>query len=364
MHVSPSADVNHDNDRGIIFFLLSLSLSFSYNPLLLLSLVIEYEATSEFGMATTLLRPSIMNVGMGMGGSALLRGRTISPTTIRNFSGVTVTGIGRSIASTRTTIIPSNPKLISSNDHRNLRTQSRSYSVQNPGATNPTSIPSQQHPTTSSSSSNSNSNSGPEGEPQPTGAYAKFKLLAKKYGWYAIGMYSILSAFDFSLSFLVVHSLGAERIEPLISTSLRTYRTWRHGPEETRRLEEEDKVRREEVKNEQKKNGGYWGSRMFWAEILLAYTIHKTLLLPFRAGLTVAWTPKVVNWLRARGWAGKVSRSSILNPQSSDHLTIYTITLYTLYTPSHPTIPGHIVLSRCTRMWDDWNAQPKIQTRG
>lgn len=240
-------------------------------------------------------------MGMGMGRMSLLRGRTILPSTIRNFS-----VIGRSATSTRSTPF----KFTSYYAHRNLPIQTRSYSIQNPGATNPTSIPSQQHPTTTTTtnSSSSNSNSGPESEPQPTGAYAKFKLLAKKYGWYAIGMYSLLSAFDFSLSFLVVHSLGAERIEPLISTSLRTYRTWRHGPEETKRLEEEDKVRREEVKNEQKAKGGYWGSRMFWAEILLAYTIHKTLLLPFRAGLTVAWTPKVVNWLRARGWAGKVSR--------------------------------------------------------
>jgi hypothetical protein len=124
-------------------------------------------------------------------------------------------------------------------------------------------------------------------------------------------MYWILSTIDFTLSFAVVHSLGAERIEPILASSMKTYRTWRHGEEETKKLEEADKVRREEVKKEseqqgKKGGGGYWGSRMFWAEVLLAYTIHKTLLLPFRAGLTAAWTPKVVKWLRARGWAGKV----------------------------------------------------------
>lgn len=185
----------------------------------------------------------------------------------------------------------------------------RLYAVQNPQVTNPTSIPSQQ----SHQSSNSNqgeSNSEHKPEPEPTGAYARFKLLAKKYGWYAFGMYWILSTVDFTLTFLVVHSLGAERIEPVISSSLRTYRLWRHGEEETARLEQEDSKRREEVKAEEKANkrggGGYWGSRMFWAEALLAYTIHKTALLPLRAGLTVAWTPKVVKWLRARGWAGKV----------------------------------------------------------
>jgi hypothetical protein len=187
----------------------------------------------------------------------------------------------------------------------------RCYSVQNPNVTNPTSIPSQQSSTTSSSSSGSSS--GPNGsaspEPEPTSAYARFKVLAKKYGWYAFGMYWILSTIDFTLSYAVVHSVGAERIEPLLASSLRQFRLWRHGEEETAQLEQEDVKRRAEVKKETEGKGGkgYWGSRMMWAEIAIAYTIHKTLLLPFRAGLTAAWTPRVVKWLRARGWAGKVS---------------------------------------------------------
>ena len=41
-----------------------------------------------------------------------------------------------------------------------------------------------------------------------------------------------------------------------------------------------------------------------WAMIVLAYTIHKTLLLPFRVGVTAAFTPKFVGWLAKRGWAG------------------------------------------------------------
>lgn len=96
----------------------------------------------------------------------------------------------------------------------------------------------------------------------------------------------------------------------------------RYGEDETRRLEEEDERKKVEVEAEKLKdeaesgkvngkgkgkgNGG-WGSRTFWAEVALAYAIHKTALLPVRAGLTVAWTPKVVEWLAARGWVGKVS---------------------------------------------------------
>jgi len=190
----------------------------------------------------------------------------------------------------------------------------RAYSVQNPNVTNPTSIPQQtSQSSTSSSSSSSPSGSSSGSEPEPTSAYARFKVLAKKYGWYAFGMYWILSTIDFTLSYAVVHSVGAERIEPLLASSLRQFRLWRHGEEETKQLEQEDIKRRAEVKKETEGKGGkgYWGSRMMWAEIAIAYTIHKTLLLPFRAGLTAAWTPKVVKWLRARGWAGKVGPSSL-----------------------------------------------------
>lgn len=173
---------------------------------------------------------------------------------------------------------------------------------------------------TATSQSNANIKPEPDADPDPesdapppgSSAYTRFKLLAKKYGWYAFGMYWILSTIDFSLTYLVVHSMGSERIEPLIGSSLHAYRTWRHGEQGTLELEEEDRKRRQEAKAELEgpggKKAGYIGSRMFWAEVALAYTIHKIALLPFRAGLTVAWTPKVVRWLQARGWAGKVSR--------------------------------------------------------
>lgn len=57
----------------------------------------------------------------------------------------------------------------------------------------------------------------------------------------------------------------------------------------------------------QEKEEPWWNNKQLWAEAALAYPIHKILLLPVRAGLTVAWTPKVVRWLRRRGWIGAVS---------------------------------------------------------
>ena len=167
-------------------------------------------------------------------------------------------------------------------------------------------------------------NPEPEPEPEPTSAYARFKRLSKKYGWYAVGVYLALTAVDLSLTFAVVHAFGAERIEPLFKGVMHQYRVLRYGEPEAIRIEEESRkeaeVKEAEEKAEleklspeerKKKQASLWGSRTFWAELVLAYTIHKTLLLPVRAGLTVAWTPPLVKWLTRRGWVGKVSTNMI-----------------------------------------------------
>lgn len=131
-------------------------------------------------------------------------------------------------------------------------------------------------------------------------------------------MYFFLSTIDFSLCFLLVHSLGAERIEPLMDSAKGFYRSKRYGVEEAERMRIEDEKEREEEMSAEKKDGKQgksgsgWFGKTFWAEAVLAYTIHKTALLPFRAGLTVAWTPKFVGWLAKRGWVGKV-RSSLFS---------------------------------------------------
>ena len=46
-------------------------------------------------------------------------------------------------------------------------------------------------------------------------------------------------------------------------------------------------------------------------EFVLAFTIHKTLMLPFRSGLTVLVTPSFVRWLIKKGWARPLKSSSM-----------------------------------------------------
>nr|XP_019050915.1 hypothetical protein I302_01358 [Kwoniella bestiolae CBS 10118]OCF29845.1 hypothetical protein I302_01358 [Kwoniella bestiolae CBS 10118] len=162
--------------------------------------------------------------------------------------------------------------------------------------------------TTSSSSSNSN-----QSESEPSGVTGKLKLLFKKYGWYALGIYTLLSTVDCSLTFIAVHTLGAEKIEPIFDGVIQFYRVRRYGEDEAENMKKIDEEKKEQEIERAKLDGSVekeknkWFGKTFWAELALAYAIHKTLLLPVRAGLTVAWTPKIVNWLTSRGWVGKVS---------------------------------------------------------
>jgi len=141
----------------------------------------------------------------------------------------------------------------------------------------------------------------------------------KKYGRHALGVYLFLSAIDFGVAFLGVHLVGAERLEKVKDVIMDKWRQYRPALETDNELiddatDKAEKIAREILENAQsgkesneapppkKRNG----STLLWAEAALAYTIHKTLFLPVRVGLTAAWTPKLVKWLTMRGWIGKV----------------------------------------------------------
>lgn len=112
----------------------------------------------------------------------------------------------------------------------------------------------------------------------------RLKFLTKRYGWWALGVYLAASAVDFSLTFLAIHLLGADHIRSLESSLRRTI-----GLEQRSDSEQED--------------GGRTGGGGLWTEAVLAYTIHKTLLLPVRVAFTAAVTPSFVKWLVRMGWA-------------------------------------------------------------
>ncbi|KAH0827779.1 hypothetical protein J3R83DRAFT_3397 [Lanmaoa asiatica] len=121
----------------------------------------------------------------------------------------------------------------------------------------------------------------------------RLKHLVKSYGWYALGVYLVFSALDFSVAFVGIKLLGAEQVSQAAAYVKQVVFGFFHN--------KPPEPGRDETESPAAGNGGQEG---LYAMLVLAYTIHKTLFLPVRVGLTATLTPRIVGWLRARGWAG------------------------------------------------------------
>ncbi|GJE94892.1 hypothetical protein PsYK624_110680 [Phanerochaete sordida] len=138
------------------------------------------------------------------------------------------------------------------------------------------------------------SSSGGEHDLPPNASLSqRLKHLIKSYGWYALGVYILLSAADFTVAFAAVNILGAEHVAR-VASSVKEVFTGLLPPRPAEPGRDEMDIA----------SHGRGGSEGIWAMVVLAYTIHKTLFLPVRVGLTAAVTPRLVGWLRSRGWAG------------------------------------------------------------
>uniref|UniRef100_V5EQJ9 DUF1279 domain-containing protein n=1 Tax=Kalmanozyma brasiliensis (strain GHG001) TaxID=1365824 RepID=V5EQJ9_KALBG len=140
--------------------------------------------------------------------------------------------------------------------------------------------------------SESNTHSKPEAEseadadaPPPKATLReRLKFLTRRYGWWALGVYLAASAVDFTLTLLAIHMLGADHIRSLEASLRKSIGLEQRSDDET--------------SSEPAK-----GTNPIWTEAVLAYTIHKTLMLPLRVAFTAAVTPSFVKWLVRMGWA-------------------------------------------------------------
>lgn len=123
----------------------------------------------------------------------------------------------------------------------------------------------------------------------------RLKALIKAYGWYAVGVYAAVSATDFAVAFIGVNLLGADYVNSVTAAA----KTWLYDLVYSRPPE----PGRDEME-EVSKIVATGGQESLYAMLLLAFTVHKTLFLPVRIGVTATFTPRIVKWLRARGWAG------------------------------------------------------------
>ncbi|KAN0065824.1 DUF1279 superfamily [Thecaphora frezii] len=115
----------------------------------------------------------------------------------------------------------------------------------------------------------------------------RLRYLTRRYGWWALGVYLAASTVDFALTFAAIHLLGAQHIRQL---EMRIRSAVGLGQRPASSDAEESNSDQEE------------GSSAIWTEAVLAYTIHKTLLLPLRVAFTAAVTPSFVKWLVSMGW--------------------------------------------------------------
>ncbi|KAL4399953.1 DUF1279 superfamily [Malassezia pachydermatis] len=169
-------------------------------------------------------------------------------------------------------------------------------------------------PNASSHKSSENGNS--EGPKEKQGFFGRFRSTMKRYGWWALGVYTGLSFIDCMATFAAIHFYASEQVddlEALLSKWL--------GPI-MKKLKKEDPQEKQEsailnyVKKlfvEEKPEKSHDVEQLFArisTEFVLAYAIHKTILLPFRAGLTAMITPSIVRALARRGWIRPIKEAT------------------------------------------------------
>ncbi|KUJ18179.1 uncharacterized protein LY89DRAFT_644138 [Mollisia scopiformis] len=186
---------------------------------------------------------------------------------------------------------------------------------------------------------------------EPTTLGGRLKKLSREYGWSAVGVYFALSALDFPFCYLLVNSLGTEKIgewEEFIVSNVKRFipepvkQTWNDWRGSMRKAEhaitgEEDVNEHIDKVNEQVKaaevpsnatiaspqtsettsdgdktsGSDVWGvekareehkrDASLATQLAIAYAIHKSFIF-VRVPLAAAVTPKVVQTLRGWGW--------------------------------------------------------------
>ncbi|KAJ8062313.1 hypothetical protein OCU04_008860 [Sclerotinia nivalis] len=150
-----------------------------------------------------------------------------------------------------------------------------------------------------------------------TSLSGRMKKLSREYGWSVVGVYIFLSAADFPFCYLLVRTLGTDRIgewEHIITSNIKkmipesiknAWHEWRTAMKKAEHdITGSDKINDgvemagwgvEEAEERNKKDAS------LGTQLALAYAIHKSFIF-VRVPLTAAITPKVVRTLRGWGW--------------------------------------------------------------
>ncbi|KAH9809359.1 hypothetical protein DFH28DRAFT_989731 [Melampsora americana] len=139
----------------------------------------------------------------------------------------------------------------------------------------------------------------------PVGIFGKVKQLTKQYGSAALVIYGALSAVDFGISFVTIYLIGAEHVRQIEDWVLEQLH-WKRESHSTEpsHSSQAQVAQKSDSNDAEDKSPGSSGplQSLFWTTAIVAYTFHKTVLLPFRVGFTAWLTPPIVRTLRKRGW--------------------------------------------------------------
>lgn len=131
------------------------------------------------------------------------------------------------------------------------------------------------------------------------------RALIKEYGYSALGVYLGLTLIDLPICYLMVHSMGREKIE-YYENKVKQSIGFGMSDEDLERKHSIDKIHESidnpQVETKENESIAHKILTLFsWAEFAIAYGIHKSLII-IRLPITAAITPGVVNVLRRWGF--------------------------------------------------------------
>lgn len=140
----------------------------------------------------------------------------------------------------------------------------------------------------------------------------RLRLVMRRYGWWALGVYLVISVVDLSLTMVAIHTMGGDYMKQLQNRAMQTVGMGDQDndqpPKKGFLMRWVDKAR-EALQTGHKERDDLIAKLS--TEFVIAYGIHKTVLLPIRAAITVGITPSLVRWLIRRGWAAPLKSGSV-----------------------------------------------------
>ncbi|KAI5953848.1 NAT2 [Candida margitis] len=155
--------------------------------------------------------------------------------------------------------------------------------------------------------------------PPPKGKKPQgIRALMKEYGYPALAVYLALSMIDLPICYVLVHSMGQDKIQYYENKVKQTFGygvsddELKHQQDvqkiEARIDQDDNAIEQEQKATQDQSTLHYIMSQFSWTEFAIAYGLHKSLIF-IRLPITAAITPGVVKLLR--GWGFRIGTDKL-----------------------------------------------------